>query len=291
MGHVLRNGAMTALGFCILAAVWGKHRIKGYTKPNTVSPGNDEDRIDYVYDVVRSWRRFLPPDVDFRGRDALELGPGSSIATGALLLAHGARSYMAVDAFRLAGHEPAFHRTVIERARAALEPADVERALALVAQPSEAFAYRTDSGFDIGALCGDRRFDLIVSCAAFEHFTDIERTIAALSTVARPGAVSLHIVDFQTHSGWIRDRDPNNIYRFPAWLYRLLTFPGQPNRKRPADYLRAFEENGWDDVRFIPASVIEGELVGPSTTGLATPFDRADRDMTILNGAVVARYR
>lgn len=291
MRYFLRNGTMTALGLGILAAVWAKHRIRGYTKPNRVSADNEQERVDYVHDVVQSWLRFLPADVSLKGRDVLELGPGSSIATGALLLAHGARSYMAVDAFRLAEYEPALHRAAVERFPEALAPEDVERALALAGQPSGDFAYRTDGGFDIGALCGDRRFDLMVSCAAFEHFTDIEDTIAVLTKVARPGAVGLHIVDFQTHSGWIRDRDPNNIYRFPAWLYRLFAFPGQPNRKRPVDYVRAFEKNGWTDVRIVPASVVGDDLAGPSTAGLAAPFDGPDQDMTILNGAIVARYR
>lgn len=290
MTHFLRNGMMTALGLGILAAVWAKHRIGGYTKPNRVA-ANEPDRIHYVHDVMQSWLKFMPPEVTVGGRDVLELGPGSSIATGALLLAHGARSYMAVDAFRLAGHEPALYRAAIEPLRQSLAAEDVERALALTAQPCDAFAYRTGSDFDIGALCGEKRFGLMVSCAAFEHFTDIERTIADLTKVAQPGAACLHIVDFQTHSGWIRDRDPNNIYRFPDWLYRLFTFPGQPNRKRPVDYVRAFEKNGWTDIRVIPASVIQGDLVAPSLAGLAAPFSGPDQDMTILNAAIFARYR
>ena len=289
MTHFLRNGMMTALGLGILAAVWAKHRLKGYTKPNRVA-ANDEDRIGYVQDVVRSWLKYMPPEVTFRGRDVLELGPGSSIGTGALLLAHGARSYMAVDAFRLAGHEPGLYRAAIESLREQLAAEDVERSLALTAEPCDDFAYRTGSNFDIGALCGEKRFDLMLSCAAFEHFDDIERTIADLTKVARPGAACLHIVDFQTHSGWVRTRDPNNIYRFPGWLYRLFAFPGQPNRKRPADYARALEKNGWTDIRVIPAGVIEGDLVAPSLAGLAAPFNGPGQDMTITQAIIFARY-
>ncbi len=289
MQDVLRNTAMQTLGLGVLTLVWAKHRLRGYTKPNTVADENWDGRHAYVQDVVESWSRFLPPGVAYKDRDVLELGPGSSLGTGALLLAHGARSYLAVDAFRLAGDEPAsFFADTIDRFPHPLAPEAVSRATALTGHSSPLFDYRVEPDFDIAKAASGRKFDLIVSCAAFEHFDDIERTIADLSSVARRGCISLHIVDFQTHSRWIRERDPNNIYRFPAWLYRLLSFPGQPNRKRPVDYRRAFEANGWGDVRVLPAKSIADALVAPSVSGLAQPFDRPAMDMTMLNGVVIA---
>ncbi len=289
MQYAVRNASMRAIGLGILALVWAKHRLKGYTKPNTVAEENWEGRHAYVQDVIQSWTRFLPEGIDFRGRDVLELGPGSSLGTGALLLAHGARSYLAVDAFRLTGGEPpGFFSETIDRYPEKLDPADVTRAKHLTAHRSENFDYQVGSDFDVTRLAGGRKFDMVVSCAAFEHFDEIERTIADISQVARPGCVSLHIVDFQTHSQWIRDRDPNNIYRFPGWLYRLFAFPGQPNRKRPVDYRRAFEENGWTDVRVVPAVSVDSSLVAASTSGLASPFDRDGMDMTMLHGVVIA---
>ncbi|MBP1842346.1 SAM-dependent methyltransferase [Rhizobium petrolearium] len=289
MQYVLRNTLMQTLGFGVLTLVWIKHRLQGYTKPNTVADENWEGRHAYVQDVVESWSRFMPDGVGFKGRDILELGPGSSLGTGALLLAHGAQSYLAVDAFRLTGNEhAAFFADAIDRFPGDLTDEDVERAKALTARRSNQFDYQVEAGFDIPKLAGGRKFDLILSCAAFEHFDDIDRTIADISKVARPGCVSLHIVDFQTHSRWIRDSDPNNIYRFPERLYRLLSFPGQPNRKRPADYKRAFEANGWTNVRVVPAVSIAENLIGPSLSGLARPFDRSDMDMAMLNGVVIA---
>lgn len=289
MQYVLRNTLMQTLGFGVLTLVWAKHRLQGYTKPNTVDDENLEGRHAYVRDVVESWSRFMPDGAGFKGRDILELGPGSSLGTGALLLAHGAQSYLAVDAFRLTGSESAaFFADAIDRFPGDLTDEDIARAKALTASRSKQFDYQVESDFDIPKLASGRKFDLILSCAAFEHFDDIDRTIADISKVARPGCISLHIVDFQTHSRWIRDRDPNNIYRFPQWLYRMLSFPGQPNRKRPADYKRAFETNGWTNVRVVPAVSITENLLGPSLKGLARPFDRSDMDMTMLNGVVIA---
>ncbi|MDI6029253.1 methyltransferase domain-containing protein [Corticibacterium sp. UT-5YL-CI-8] len=205
------------------------------------------------------------------------------------MLAHGAKSYLAVDAFRLTGSEPAsFFAETIDRFPHPLQAADIARAKTLTANPSDAFDYQVAEHFDVPALAGDREFDLIVSCAAFEHFDDIDRTIADISKVARSGCVSLHIVDFQTHSRWVRDRDPNNIYRFPKWLYRMLSFPGQPNRKRPADYKRAFKANGWTKVEVVPAVSIKPDLLPASLSGLASPFNGGDMDMSMLNGVVIA---
>ena len=51
--------------------------------------------------VGRRWQRY----VDIRGKRILELGPGPDLGTGAVLLADGAASYHAVDAFPLADRD------------------------------------------------------------------------------------------------------------------------------------------------------------------------------------------
>lgn len=293
MAHDLRNAAMYALGLGFMALAWSKDKLTGYSTPNTVAADDLSGRVEYLHDVFDSWMRFLPADFDVVGKDVLELCPGSSRGAGALFLAHGARSYHAVDAFPLAARETAeFHELVLDcmpdgDARAP----DVERARAIVrARGGDGlFTYTTGRDFDIVRLVDGRSFDLIVSCAAFEHYDDVEKTISDTTRVARPGCQSVHIVDFQTHSRWIREHDPNNIYRYPESLYRLFAFPGQPNRRRPRDYRRAFQANGWGDVSVERSRIVAPELVGPSTAGLAPPFDGPDMDMTMLDGVVLAR--
>lgn len=291
MPVALRNLLFKIIGAFILFAVWAKHRLTGYRKPNTVSEDDRNARIGYVHDVVHSWLRFMPRDVSVTGRSVLELGPGSSLATGSLLLAHGAASYTAVDAFRLAGDETVdFRRDAVRRFDGALLEEDVRAAEAAMTGTSGAFRYHVDPGFDIPVLCGDQTFDLILSCAAFEHFDTIETTINGLTKVARSGCVSLHIVDLQTHTNAIRERDPNNIYRFSPWFYSLLAFPGQPNRKRPIDYVRAFEKNGWTDIQVIAAKSIPPEKRDLLTAGLGSPFDRPEMEMHILDLVIISRY-
>lgn len=293
MAHEMRNAAMYALGLGFMALAWSKDKLTGYSTPNTVSPEDVSGRVEYVHDVFDSWMSFLPKDFDLRGKDVLELCPGSSRGAGALFLAHGARSYHAVDAFPLAARETAeFQELVLDcmpdgDARAD----DVERARGVLrARGGDGlFTYATGRDFDIVRLAEGRSFDLIVSCAAFEHYDDVERTVAQCTRVARPGCRSAHIVDFQTHSRWIREHDPNNIYRYPERLYRLFAFPGQPNRLRPKNYREAFQANGWRDVQVAQSRTVEPALVAPSTTGLAAPFDGPDMEMTMLDGVVLAR--
>ncbi|NTF10127.1 class I SAM-dependent methyltransferase [Agrobacterium rubi] len=278
------------VGAFILMGVWAKHRLMGYRKPNTVSADDRTARIAYVHDVIQSWLKFLPSDVSVRGRSVLELGPGSSLATGALLLAHGAKSYTALDAFRLAADETQdFRRDAIARYPGQLKTEDVDVAHRTLENAS-ALQYRVDPGFDIPALCKDDKFDLILSCAAFEHFDAIETTIDGLTRVAQSGCVSLHIVDLQTHTNAIRQRDPNNIYRFSDRFYSHFAFPGQPNRKRPIDYVRAFERNGWVDVEVIAAKSIPKDLRKRLTSGVAKEFRGPEMDMHILDAVIISLY-
>ena len=57
-----------------------------------------------------------------------------------------------------------------------------------------------------------------------------------------------HQIDPITHIRWIRQRDPWNILRYSDRLYRLMRFPGAPNRMLADDYATAASEAGFDSV-------------------------------------------
>jgi endoglucanase len=289
MRPFLRNLEMTILGLGFLGLAWSKDRLRGYATPNGVAKSDVEGQIAYLLDIFNSLRSFMPPQFDLRGLDVLELSPGGSRGIGVLLLAMGARSYHAIDAFDLAGNEdPAFYELLLDRFGEGIE-ADRERARAIAsASGAREFSYAVGRDFDIPRLAGGRTFDLIVSCAAFEHYDSVADAVAGLTRVAKSGCETVHIVDLQTHSRWIREHDPNNIYRYPERIYRLFRFPGQPNRQRPADYLQAFKIQGWSDIRFVPSRTIDPDLRDVSVRGLAARF-AGQADMIVLDGALTAR--
>lgn len=292
----LKNGVFYGLGLAALAAASLRHRVGGYRNPTDFSSADWPRAVAHVVGIVEDWRRHLArgggQPTGVHDRDILELGPGATLGTGMLLAGLGARSYTAVDAFPLAADTPGgFYRALAE----ADLPPDVDRARirslvdAMERGEPDPIAYVTDSGFDIVRATEGRTFDLIVSNAAFEHFKDIEAVLAQVTQVARPGAVFLAAVDFQTHTRGIRGNDPNSIYRFSPALYRRLAFPGQPNRRRPTAYRAALEALGWVGVECRPVDVADASYLAWSRVGLDAAYRDDQSDMAVLTGVILAR--
>lgn len=283
-----RRSAYFAAGLGLMALAWAKNRVSGYTTPSLVAHDDLPGAIAYVRDVVEDWLKYLPADSKLSGRDVLELCPGASLGTGALLLALGARSYHAIDKFALLRDPPGFYDSVLDGLDARFAPADIARARSVAA--SGGLSYRADFAFDIEALAEYRRFGLMTSYVALEHFEDIASAARAMANLAAPGCLALHMIDFRTHTRWIRDVDPNNIYRYPAALYRLFGFPGQHNRLRPDDYVEAFVRAGWRDVAVLPAEHVPEALRPHGLGGFTARFAQPEARMDMLAGVLVARW-
>ena len=141
------------------------------------------------------------------------------------------------------------------------------------------------SDFNLVSAFEKDSIDLVFSSRAFEHFDDIDATVSGLSTVCRPGATIVALIDLQTHSRWIKHKDPNNIYRYPRWLYDLFWFREQPNRLRPRDYVEAFERHGWTDIVLEPMK----QLDGSRTDTLSAEFMNTSSQMDLLSVVLCAR--
>jgi len=213
---------VAGIGFLALAKA--KHVLRGYATPKPIDPADVDRCVSYDRAIADTYLGMA----DVRGKHVLELGPGSDLGVGILLIKAGAASYTAVDRHALAGPlATAIHDAMGGR------PKEVDYVVCEDFQ----FAPRLE-----------RRFDIAFSNAAFEHFDDVPDVARQLRKVMAPGGRICVSIDLQTHSRWIREKDPANIYRYPRWLYRLFYFPGQPNRVRPSEYRRAFESAGFTDV-------------------------------------------
>jgi SAM-dependent methyltransferase len=256
----MRNGFLYATGLGFLTLAKAKHALQGYASPKPFSSADSERCIAYDLKVVDEWLShfgaYAGPGARLEGQRVLELGPGSDLGVGLYLIARGAASYGACDVNDLMSRVPdAFYRDLIARIGTLpgtdTAPLDEELRLARSDRGSRLrLVVRED--FDLVSAFGRDSIDLVFSQAAFEHFDDVERTVEQLTTVCRPGAMIVAEIDLKTHSRWIRDHDPNNIYRYSDSLYRALWFRGIPNRVRPYQYRRIFEAHGWTNVSVTP---------------------------------------
>ena len=238
---------VAGIGFLALAKL--KHVLRGYDSPKPYSLDQVDRCIDY--DIALAERFVANVDrygsASIRGQRVLELGPGSDLGVGLLLIAKGASSYIAFDRNNLASNVPAsFYQRLAERVPG----------VDLSALSDGRISYVTREDFDVSAGITSG-VDIVLSNAAFEHFDDVRATVQQLTQVANPLTKLVVEIDMQTHSRWIREVDPNNIYRYPKWLYDLFSFPGQPNRWRPDDYVMELERNGWSDISLWPENQLD----------------------------------
>jgi SAM-dependent methyltransferase len=281
------------VGGAILLANKVRHAVRGYRTPRLFDASQIARGVEYDISVVDGWmdclKRYSLPDADLAGKRVLELGPGADLGVGLILLASGAEKYTARDIHNLAASASGeFYDRLFENLADRADIDSLRHQLDLTRNGSpEKLCYQCDPKFDLSVL-PDESIDLIVSQAAFEHFDDLHRTIGQMSKLARPGAVLVCEIDLSTHTRWIRDRDPLNIYRYSDAFYNMLKFRGSPNRVRPQAYREMLSYAGWDDIQQYPLAVLDEDYLGSVQPSLARQF-KDDAEMGALSVALCAR--
>ena len=254
-----RNLFYRTLGVGFLALAKGKNLLKGYDRARPFSSAEVDRSVAYDIRVVDEWLDMLgeytgaPATPQLEGRTVLELGPGPDLGVALYLLSKGVRQYCAIDAFPLAVKAPpVLHEAMIDRIASGASKRsreELESALARATRrdddPESPIRYVVRPDFRIAQAFPPASFDLVFSQAAFEHFDDVDDTIAQVSAVARPGATLIAGIDMQTHSRWLRDKDPLNIYRHGDAVYRAFRFRGMPNRVPTSEYASLLAKHGW----------------------------------------------
>jgi trans-aconitate methyltransferase len=133
--------------------------------------------------------------------------------------------------------------------------------------------------------------DLVFSQAAFEHFDDIDQTFAQLSETVKSGAVLIAEIDLNTHTRWLRDVDPLNIYRYSDTIYGLLKFRGSPNRLRPNQYKATLEQYGWEDVRIFPLTKVNDNYLSNIKGKLNPRFHKLESQIGFLSVMLCAKKK
>ncbi|WP_295606629.1 methyltransferase domain-containing protein [uncultured Lamprocystis sp.] len=285
---------LAGLGFLALAKA--KHTVKGYSSPKPFDMSQTQRCIDYDIKVVDEWlshlQRYSADENPIVGKNALELGPGSDLGIGIYLLSLGCAKYNACDVNDLVKITPdIFYEKLFEHLGARGDAAKIDFLREQLAKAKAGIPgqlnYVVRKDFDIVAAFGKNSIDLVFSQAAFEHFDDVHKTVEQLSAVCKPNAVVVLEIDLKTHSRWIRDNDPNNIYRYPSWLYNLFWFRGIPNRVRPYQYVDALKRCGWTDISLRPSGTVKDPVTAYS--GLAKVFSDHMNQMEMLTITLCAR--
>lgn len=294
-----RNGIYFLLGGLALLANKLRYSLRGYQNPRPFPSAEYDRAIAYDLGVVDAWmvrlEDYLGQPYELAGKTVLELGPGADLGVGLYFLAQGVSRYCAADVNPLAALvEREFYARLVETLIAKREIA-AEKAGDLIAEPELTRAgkpgrldYRCLTNFDLLTF-GRESIDLIVSQAAFEHFEHFQETARQMADVARPGALLVTEIDLNTHTRWLRDNDPHNIYRFPEWIYRMFHFPGIPNRLRSKDYVQALEQAGWCDVVVTPITVVSDDYLSQVQNHLARSFRAPGAEMSHLHVVLCAR--
>lgn len=281
MAGVLVNGFYFIAGICFLALSKARYILLGY-RPKPLSIHAFESCTAYDINVVTKWlnqyQQYTGESTStiLTNKTVLELGPGSDLGVGLYILSKSANAYHAVDVYNLVEGVPdQFYEYFFSHLRAK-DKVDtsplVEELRRTQAGDSKKLNYHWRPDFNIADALGMTKVDIIFSNAAFEHFDNVPETVRAISAVSKSGTVIIASVDLKTHSRWIRKKDPINIYRYPKWLYRLLSFRGTPNRVRPFEYQKAFAENGWTKIKIEPSDKLDDVQYRSVSRHLANEF-------------------
>lgn len=289
------------LGLAILLLNKIRHSIQGYQTPRTFPVSEIGRAIEYDVSIVDHWlialEEYIRTKPDLSGKTVLELGPGADLGIGLILLARGARKYNAIDVHNLVEYVPErFYDELFKYLRvhnsSSQDQINDLRAQIKLTQTGKnnKLNYICRKDFDISVFA-DEAVDLVFSQAAFEHFDDIDATFSRLSKVVRDGSILVAEIDLNTHTRWIRDVDPLNIYRYGDFLYRLLRFRGSPNRHRPFEYKQVLEKYGWEDVRAWPLTSVDSDYASKVRDHLAPRFQSESNQIEHLSVMVCARKR
>ena len=251
-----------------------RHRVQGYRTPRTFNTEDTERSAEYVVKVVDRWSERT--GIDFKGKTILELGPGPDLGTGFVMIARGAKSYTAVDRFRLA-ELPAADDPLYRRLAPRVGDADLSK-----------ITYVVDDFPDLANVNGP--FDLVVSNAVLEHVDDVPAVFRRLADLLVDQGEMCHHVDPRTHTRWLREQDPWNILRFEPGVYRTMLFPGMLNRLLLSDYVTAATDAGFEVEKVTPGTALTGEEVAELRPHLPVEFrDRPDDDLRMASFSVRCR--
>ena len=292
----VKNGLYYFIGLIFLFLNKLRHTIFGYTTPRHYPITEFARAIEYDFKIVEQWLDFLrkySENSSIEGKTVLELGPGADLGVGIILLMKNVKKYNAIDINNLVKSVPdKFYEILFDYIRNTNNNNEIIKFLRSQLQltrlgKNDRLNYIYDKNFDLSILKNED-IDFVFSQAAFEHFDDVEKTISQLSEIVKPGTILISEIDLKTHTRWIRDADPLNIYRYSDFIYNLFKFSGSPNRIRPYEYETILKKNGWTKIEIFPLTVLDKEYLSKVQNKLNKKFRDSKNQMNYLSITICA---
>jgi len=238
---ILRDLAKNLLMFLIPNTI---HRIRGSTGTGNRQLDRDIPAlVVYAQKVFQNYCRYLTQagaSIDFKDKTILELGPGDTMATAFIFIAHGARRVMCFDRFNLISNV----KKNSLAAKTILSGLPQNQRVELLSELT--FDGRGRLGVHGDRLCcifnksekinlPDCSVDIIVSNAVLEHVRNLDKLFADMYRILKPGGMMVHAVDLKSHDP--HAINPLDFLTLPDGLWKWLTcYRGAPNRKRKSYY-------------------------------------------------------
>jgi len=295
---ILKNVLFYFAGIVFLVLAKTKNILQGYSSPKPFNISEIERCIEYDINVVDKWLLYLKEYTRcsnfITNKNILELGPGSDLGAGLYLLSKGGSKYNTCDVNDLMRFtSDSFYEQLFNKLKSIVSNADVvsleEEFNKFKCGSSSRLNYLVRKDLDIVSAFGGGSVDLVFSQAVFEHFDNIDATIEQMSVVCKPGAILVTEIDLHTHSRYIRDKDPNNIYRYHRAVYNAFWFRGMPNRVRPFQYKEMLQRHGWENIVITPLLTLNDTY--KKCSGLSKDFIDEKNQMNYLSIMICARKK
>lgn len=299
--ETIHNAFYQAIGAAILILSKLKYALRGYTTPRPFSMTDYQKATDHdikqVNKCLSHLSKYVKRDFSLTNKSILELGPGADLGIGLYVLFKGASQYNALDVHNLVESAPLdFYDYFISRLQELAPHSKVSvdflrSQLDLLRQKNTCrLNYICRPDFNL-LVFKKQSFDLAMSLAVFEHLDNVAETVSQLSEVTKSGGILIAVIDLKTHSRWIRDKDPLNIYRYSDAFYDFCKFRGSPNRIRPYQYEQILTENGWKDIWIRPIKVSDETYLARVQDSINRRFRDEKNQMGYLSVVLCATKR
>jgi SAM-dependent methyltransferase len=217
------------------------------------------------YDVIAAHVGVAERGELYRGRRALELGPGNTRALALLARLAGAAGCEAFDPFDVQARRAEYLQTIYGPL---LSQRGQEASLRRSSELLQTCAVHTS---EPALRAAGRRFDLVLSRAVLEHVRDLGALFGMLAAVTTDDAVLIHKVDLRCHGN--RHEHELDFLSFPEPVYRIMSsHVDVPNRARLPTYLTLAEGAGLSTLWAASTHVIDRAEAEVARPRLAAPF-------------------